>query len=380
MIKRFVVLACMLAAVAGLVWYFTRPEPVAVKLHTVDTGLVASTVANTRVGTIKACRRAYLAPALGGQVASLTVKEGDRVTKNQLLMVVWNDDLKAQVDLQVAEAKTLTARAEQACLIAEGAEREAARLLKLQRRKNIVSEETVDLAVTDAQAKRAACKAAHAAIRVNKARIAAARAELERTIVRAPFNGVVAEVNAELGEFVTPSPPGIPTLPAIDLLDVSCLYVSAPIDEVDAPAIHPGMKASVTLDAFPDQHRSGLVSRIAPYVLDREKQARTVEVEVKLADPNDLRGLLPGYSADLEILLESRDNVLRIPTEAVLDGNRVLVYHPDAPLSERRITIGLSNWNYTEVLSGLEKGEEIVVSIGKEGVEAGAYAIAEPDG
>lgn len=59
---------------------------------------------------------------------------------------------------------------------------------------------------------------------------------------------------------------------------------------------------------------------------------------------------------------------------------RVLVYHPDAPLSERRITPGLSNWNYTEVLSGLEKGEEIVLSIGKEGVEAGAYAIAEPDG
>jgi HlyD family secretion protein len=369
----------MLATAAGLTWYFTRPEPVAVKLYTVARGPVASTVANTRVGTIKACRRAYLAPALGGQVASLTVKEGSRVTKKQVLMVVWNDDLKAQVELQVAEAKTSTARASQACLIAEGAEREASRLLKLQRHKNIVSEETVDRAVTDAQAKRAACKAAHAAIDANKARIAAARAELERSIVRAPFSGVVAEVNAELGEFVTPSPPGIPTLPAIDLLDVSCLYVSAPIDEVDAPAIHTGMKASVTLDAFPNQHRSGRVSRVAPYVLDREKQARTVEVEVKLADPNDLRGLLPGYSADLEILLESRDNVLRIPTEAILDGNRVLVYHPDAPLSERRIDPGLSNWNYTEVLSGLEKGEEIVVSIGKEGVEAGAYAIAEPD-
>jgi len=239
LIKRFVVLACVLAAAAGLVWYFTRPEPVAVKLYTVAAGPVTATVANTRVGTIKACRRAYLAPALGGQVASLTVKEGSRVTKNQVLMVIWNDDLKAQVDLQVAEAKTLTARARQACLIAEGAEREAGRLLKLQRHKDIVSEETVDRAVTDAQAKRAACKAAHAAIDVNQARIAAARAELERSIVRAPFSGVVAEVNAELGEFVTPSPPGIPTLPAIDLLDVSCLYVSAPIDEVDAPAVRP---------------------------------------------------------------------------------------------------------------------------------------------
>ena len=62
-------------------------------------------------------------------------------------------------------------------------------------------------------------------------------------MLTAPFDGVVAEVNAELGEYVTPSPPGIPTPPAVDLIDDRCLYVTAPIDEVDAPEIRTGMPA-----------------------------------------------------------------------------------------------------------------------------------------
>ena len=207
-----------------------------------------------------------------------------------------------------------------------GAKREADRLLKLRKHKQIVSEESVDKAMTESDSRRAACKAAKASIAVNQARIQAAEATLERTIVKAPFDGVVAEVNAELGEFVTPSPPGIATLPAIDLLDISCLYVTAPIDEVDAPAIKTGMQACVSLDAFPKKRCSGSVRRIAPYVLDREKQARTVEVEVEITKAEDLIGLLPGYSADIEILLDSKENTLRIPTETILEGNRVLIY------------------------------------------------------
>ena len=129
-------------------------------------------------------------------------------------------------------------------------------------------------------------------------------AAIDQTLVYAPFDGTVAEINAELGEYVTPSPPGIPTLPAIDLLDVSCLYVSAPIDEVDAAQLEIGMTACVSLDAFEQPRCSGKVSRIAPYVLEKEKQARTIEVEVKLSEEEDLNNLLPGYSADIEVFIQ----------------------------------------------------------------------------
>lgn len=375
--KNLLILAMLLSAVVAMI-YARRPPPLEVDTYTLVAGEVRASVSNTRVGTVKACRRAYLAPATGGQVAALHVKEGDKVGQGQVLLEVWNQDLKAQVALQKAQIAASRASAEQTCQLAGGAEREAARMTKLQQRNNVVSEEQVDKSQTGGKSQRAACRAALQNIGVAEAQLGVAEAAVQRTLVKAPFDGTVAEVNAELGEFVTPSPPGIPTLPPIDLLDVSCLTVSAPIDEVDVARIKTGMTACVSLDAFRDKRCSGVVTRVAPYVLEKEKQARTVEVEVTLRDPKDLAELLPGYSADIEVLLASKDKALRLPAEAILEGNRVLLIDADNVLRERSFEAGLANWNYTEVLSGLQAGDRVVLSLGKEGVAAGATVRAKP--
>ena len=376
-VKKWLIIFLVIISLVFGFFYFKRPDPVAVILYTVQKGQVKATVSNTRVGTVKACRRAFLAPGTGGEVVKLNVREGAQVKQDQILLEVWNKGLKARVKLIAAEIKSKQAAAEQACQSAAGTERVARRLTKLKKHKHIVSEEIVDLAVTKAKAERAGCRSAKAAIEVSKASLNVAQSAVERTLVTAPFDGTVAEVNAELGEFVTPSPPGIPTLPPIDLLDLSCLYISAPIDEVDAPALRIGMPACVSLDAFTEKRCSGRVTRIAPYVLEKEKQARTVEVEVKLTDENDLQELLPGYSADIEILINSRIQTLRIPTETILEGNRVLVIQQDGMLVEREIEAGLNNWNFTEVLSGLQDGEKIVLSVNRDGVKPGIYAVSE---
>lgn len=376
--KKTLIIAVSLVFAVALVIYSRRPRLVEVEIHTLADGEVQATVANTRVGTIKACRRAYLAPATGGQVAALHVRESDKVKQGQLLLEVWNQDLKAQVELQKAQIEASRASAEQACYLAGGAEREAERLSRLQQNKQIVSVEQVDKSVTGSKSQRAACRAARLATEVAGAQLAVAEAAVRRTMVLAPFDGTVAEVNAELGEFVTPSPPGIPTLPPIDLLDVSCLTVSAPIDEVDAAAIRTGMKACVSLDAFADKRCSGVVTRIAPYVLEKEKQARTVEVEVTLKDPKDLAELLPGYSADIEVLLAQKDRALRLPAEAILENNRVLLIDDNNVLHEKTFQPGLANWNFTEVLAGLKAGDRVVLSVGKEGVVDGAQVSIKP--
>lgn len=337
-------------------------------------------MANTRAGTVKACRRSRLAPAVGGQVSRLHVQEGDRVKAGQLLLQIWNEDLSAELDLALNELVSARARAEEACVRADVAEREAERQVRLWQR-DLVSQEQMERAVADAKALRAACRASRADIEVKEAKVVAARAALERTRLKAPFDGVVAEVNAEEGEFVTPSPTGIPTLPAIDLIDESCLIISAPIDEVDAAVIRTGMKAWVSLDAFAERRWAGKVRRVAPYVLEKEKQARTVEVEVEFSDSKAISGLLAGYSADVEIVLEARERVLRVPTEAVLEGYRVLVHRKaDGRLEERKFRPGLSNWQFTEVASGLQAGERVVVSVGREGIRAGAYVVPENSG
>jgi HlyD family secretion protein len=374
---RLILILLVITGIVALGWYFSRPKPIAVAVKAVERGIVEATVSNTRAGTVKACRRARLAPAIGGQIAKLAVKEGDRVSTGQVLLSLWNDDLAAQVQLAQRETTAARATADQNCLLADNAVREAKRLEEL-RKKGQVSDQQADTAQAQALAGQASCRAARANVEVSAARTSVARAALERTLLRAPFPGIVAEVNGELGEFVTPSPTGVATLPAVDLLDTSCLYIAAPIDEVDAPQIKTDMTARISLDAFPNKHFAGRVSRIAPYVLEVEKQARTVDVEALFTDAADYQSLRPGYSADLEIIVDVKKDVLRIPTEAVLEGHRVLLYNPATQiLEERGFQAGLSNWKYTEVLSGLAAGDQVVLSIDREGVKAGIRATLE---
>ncbi|MBE0613129.1 MAG: efflux RND transporter periplasmic adaptor subunit [Burkholderiales bacterium] len=363
----------VIALIAGTAWYLTRPKPVVVTVSPVDAGRVENTVANTRAGSVMACRRAKLAPPAGGRIEKLNVKEGDRVHPGQVLLSLWSDDVAARERMSRQQLQTAKARLREVCELSKASARDAKRADEL-RTRNFISQEAVERARTDAAAKQAGCDSAGAQVAEAQARIQASRADVDRTVLRAPFAGIVAEVNGEVGEYLTPSPPGIPTLPAVDLIDDSCLYVSAPIDEVDAAQLKVGMTGRVTLDAYRGRHFPGTVRRIAPYVLAVEKQARTVEVEVEFDRPGEAKHLLIGYSADIEIVLNGHDGVVRVPTPALMPGNRVLVLGAGGVLEERKIQTGLSNWDFTEAKTGLSKGDRVVTSLEREGVKAGARA------
>ncbi len=369
----------LLAGLAGYgIWHATRPKPIAVAVATLDEGPVEDTVANTRAGTIKACRRAKLAPASGGQIVKLWVKEGQRVKKDEPLLELWNVDLAAQTDLARRQVATTREQQKQACIIAANAKKDAERTRQLAG-KGFVSPQSVDNAVSQARSSAAACDTASAQIRQAQAQIDVAKAGMARTFLKAPFAGVIARITGELGEFTTPSPPGIPTPPAIDLIDDSCLYVSTPMDEIDAPKIQVGMPARITLDALPGKVFKGRVRRIAPYVLEIEKQARTVDVETDFIEENpDIQRLLAGFSADAEVIIQHRDKVLRIPTQALIEGKRVWLVGVDNKLAERTVKTGLSNWAYTEITQGLNRGDRIVTTLDREGLKAGAAVSIEP--
>jgi len=373
---RLGLIALAVVVIALVLVWALRPSPAEVTIAKAAVGVVETTAANTRAGTVKACRRAKLALPGGGQIAQLLVKEGARVKAGQVLMSLWNEDAQSQVRVAEEQVRSAAPRAEQACVLAEQAEREAERARAL-RAEGFVAQERADRARAEARAQAANCAATKAEVERARAQVAAARAAVARTVLRAPFAGVVAEVTGELGEFSTPSPPGIPTPPAVDLIDDSCLYVDAPIDEVDAPAIRVGMPARITLDAFPGRRFPGRVRAIAPYVLDVEKQARTVDVQVAFDEAREAAALRVGFSADVEIVLARQEAVLRIPTQALLEGNRVLVLR-DGALEERALGLGVSNWEFTEVKSGLRVGEEVVLSLEAPGVKAGARAVARP--
>ena len=366
-------LVIVLGLVAGF-YYMTRDKPIAVTVSRVDRGRVEATVANTRAGTVKAEYRARLAPMVGGQIATLPARKGQRVTAGQILMTLWNRDAAARLKLAEKEVGRGEATARQTCFQADLARRNSRRMTRLFHEKT-ASEVQYDEAVTKAKAQEAACQAARMQLSVLHARVDVARAELDKTVVRAPFAGIIAEINGEVGEFITPSPPGIATLPAIDLISMEQLFVSAPIDEIDAARIRPGMQVRITLDSYPGRHFIGTVRRIAPYVLERAKQARTVEVETWFDQKEKPDNLLPGYSADVEIVIAVREQVLRIPTESLLEGNAVFVLDEQAGrLRKKTVVTGLHNWRFTEIVSGLQEGEQVVTSVDRAGLADGVLA------
>ena len=114
------------------------------------------------------------------------------------------------------------------------------------------------------------------------------------------------------------------------------------------------------------------------HILDFEAQNRTVEIEVELDDKALAGRFLPGTSADVEVVREVRERVLRIPANSLLEGGRVLV-PKDGVLEERTITVGLRNWNYAEVKSGLEEGELVVTTLDRAEVKPGARVRMEHD-
>ena len=380
--RMFRYLAWAAAAVlfAGAFWFLSRPEPLRVALVKVERGVVEATVSNTRAGTVKACRRAKMSPPAGGQIAHLLVNKGERVKTGQVLLELWNDDLQAQARLAEQQLSTASLRVDEVCTLADQSSKQAVRARQL-RERGFISPEGLERAEADAKAKQASCTATRGEIGQARSRIAVAQAGLRRMVLRAPFDGVVADISGELGEYATPSPPGIPTPPAIDLIDDSCLFVSAPIDEVDASHVKESLPARITLDAIKDRAFAGTVKRVAPYVIDLEKQARTVEVEVDFTELPQLDQLLVGYSADVEIVHTVRDNVLRIPTQALLEGKRVLVYRAaDGVLEERTVKTGLTNWEYTEIMDGLKEGDRVVTALDQAGVKAGVKVQPEEAG
>jgi HlyD family secretion protein len=377
--KKAIALLIVIGLAVTGIWYAGRKPPPEVSLHKVSHGVVEKTVSNTRAGTVEACRRSKLSMPIGGRVDKLHVDEGDSVKAGQVLLSLWNKDRKAMTAR--AEAQLLAARhnAEKMCVEAANAEREAKRLETLLE-KRLASREATELGRTRAQAGRFGCQAARDEEQVAQANLQMNQVLLEETYLRAPFAGIVAEINGEIGEYVTPSPPGVATPPAVDLIDYSCLYVTAPIDEVDAGELSEGLPARLSLDAFRGETFKGKLDRIAPYVLDLEKQARTVEIDVLFDDPGVQARLLVGYSADIDIILDTHDNVLRVPTEAVMEDEQVYRYNRESGMLELvSITVGISNWNFTEVTEGLKDGDEIVLSLDEQGLAADIVVVPRDD-
>ncbi len=365
----------VVVGVVGLRFTLLRPEPIPVRVVRVEPARVESTITNSKAGTVRARRRAKISAEVGGRVVALAHREGDVVEKGELLVQLNDASPRAQVRLAQMGLRVAQAAANEACIARDRASRELRRKRSLAAQ-NIVSEDLLDALQSAAESAEASCSARNSQVGEAEAQSTAMRVELAKFSIHAPFAGVIAEQDVQVGEWITPSPPLLTAPPVVDLIDPSSLYVSAPMDEVDSAKIQLDQAVKVTVDSHPGQVFSGRVVHRAPYVLDVEAQNRTLEIEVEFDDSEFAATLLPGTSADVEVVLVAREGVLRIPTSALLEGNKVLVAS-NGTLVESVVRIGLKNWDYAEVLSGLEEGQLVVSSLDRAEVKAGALVAIE---
>jgi len=358
-----IIVAITIVAVAIIAIRFWPESPLDVTVSQATLGTVEASIANTRSGTVKACQRSRLSLPLGGQVSVLYVAQGDKVEAGAPLMELWNEDIRATLATAEAQLTTATLSHEATCAQAEAHAREERRIKNLHKRQ-MASAEQLDRAATAAQVSALTCRQQASQITQAETAVDLQRARLAQTQLRAPFAGIIAEVNAELGEYATPSPPGVATPPAIDLINPDCFYVQAPIDEVDAAQVALDMPVRVTLDAFQDQFFEGRVSRISPYIQDQAKQARTVDVDVRLNELPEGTHLLIGYSADIEVITATSNNTLRLPTELLIDTNHVMVVN-DGIATKHAVTLGLTNWTWSEIRDGLTEKMRVINEPGR---------------
>ena len=185
-----------------------------------------------------------------------------------------------------------------------------------------------------------------------------ARQVLEDAQIRAPFSGVVSEVNVNLGE------PVMPGTPVITLIDDREYRLEVDVDEVDIARVKEGQLVESTLDALPGEVVTGRVERIAPTATD---VGGVVTYRVRVAldpTPSPLRA---GMTAVVVITVDAIDSALLVPNWAVRLDRRtgeafVNVRNLEGAVEEVNIVVGLRNDAFSQVLSGLQVGDEVVVS------------------
>ena len=243
---------------------------------------------------------------LGGILAELHVKKGDEVSKGQLLastdtapvMEAIVSEARAKLQLALREVEAAHSNAEEACVRADVAQREAERRERLHAQ-GVAGDEEADSARGEAEARMASCNAAKTAVRVSEANTEVARAhlvrvqaELKRSYIYSPIDGLVLDINAKPGEFI--SAKGV-----IDLANVKRMYAIAEVYETDIRRVRIGQRATVSSAAL-ENELSGTVEFIRLMVAKQDeigtdpaarKDARIIEVEILLDDPNSIGGM-----------------------------------------------------------------------------------------
>jgi RND family efflux transporter MFP subunit len=326
-----------------------KPSDIAV----VTRGDIARTVLVD--GNLVMPNKAYLSFGATGTVEEVLVEEGNNVTKDQVLARLDAPSLETSVEMaelqvEIVEEQVKAARAQYE--IAQINLDEGGSPLG-------ESEEVLELRV---DAARANWRIAKFNLQTAELSLESAELNLEKAVIVAPFDGVVAGISITEGKEISTA--ALAT-PAISLVDTSEIEIRGLIDEIDIAIVQLGQEANIILDALPDEEVKGRVAFISPI---GTTLMGVVSYDTTITLENPVAGLRDGMSATAEVIIERRDDVLSIPNRYIRGTleNPMVVVLVDGQQEEREITLGLTDGINTEVLSGLQEGEEVVLPTSEE--------------
>ena len=281
---------------------------------------------------------------VSGVVKRLRAQIGDLVKAGEVIAELDDAEFRAKLDQNIAALERAEADFEYSRI---NLERQRSLL-----EKNFTSRQQVDLAEN-------AYKTAQAQVEQAKANVEFARVQLGYTKIYAPISGVIASISTQEGETVAASL-AAPTF--VNLIDLQRLEVQTYVDETDIGKIKTDLEATFTVDTYPDTDFQGKVTAIYPKAVIQDNVVNYI-VTIEITDFKD-KTLRPEMTASVTILLETRRDVLAVPTSAIRRelGERFVMVREDGNLVRRKVKIGWKDGAYTEIVAGLREGEQVVIS------------------
>ncbi len=368
--RPWVWIALAAIAAAGITYWMLGARPVPVRAASVVTTFPsAQYVVLTASGYVVAQRKAAIATKATGRLEELTVREGSVVKRGDLLARIDARDVRASLEQARANVGVAQANLRQAQAELDESVLALRRALDLLRQR-FVSQSAVDQSRAREQRARAAVGSARAAVAAAQANETAARVAVDFTEIRAPFDGVVLQKSANVGDVITPFSNAADSKGAVvTLADLGTLEVEADVSESSLGKVSAGQPCEILLDALPEARLRGSVAGIVPTV-DRSKATVMTKVRFEAIDPR----VLPDMSAKVNFLSQAPTGdemrpLVAVPAASVArDGERATLWRI-RPAREGTgeivepvvVRTGRTIGELVEVTGDVKTGERVVV-------------------
>lgn len=379
--RRRLPLALLLAVLAfavigtGGVWWYTQPKAAAVRTMVVEASPSSTrdrTLLNAS-GYVTARREATVSSKVTGKVMEVLVEEGMSVETGQVLARLDASNVENNLRLAEAQAESTRRGLNETRANIELAEREYRRVSQLAR-SGIATLSESDRADIELKSLRARLERQTADVAVAEREIALWQQQLDDTIIRAPFSGVLTSKDAQPGEMVSPisAGGGFTRTGICTIVDMSSLEIEVDVSESYINRVQPDMPVVATLDSYPDWKIPAKVIAIIP-TADRQKATVKVRVGFETLDPR----ILPDMS--VKVAFQSAEEAVAperkvaLPTAAIFrkDGKDIVWLVKDGRVERRAITVGEVNDGVATIIAGVGGGDRVVTE-GAENLEDGA--------